>query len=84
MSTQPPNVRLSESVLAVLQERAKQENRSADELANELVMAGLHKAEDHTARLLALMEYGHRRAEETHPGLDDQTVVEIIRRHRGR
>ena len=84
MSTSSPNVHLSESVLAALQERAEQENKSADELANELVMTGLHKAEDRTARLPALMEYGHRRAEETHPGLDEQAVVEIVRNRRRR
>ncbi len=84
MSTQPPNVRLSESVLVALQERAEQENKSADELASELVMAGLHNRENRTARLLALIEYGHRYAEETHPGLDEQAVVEIVRNHRRR
>lgn len=84
MSTQSPNVHLSESVLATLQERAEQENKSTDELASELVMAGLHNREDRTARLLALMEYGHRRAEETHPGLDEQAVVKIVRNHRRR
>jgi len=81
MSTHSPNIHLSKSVLAALQERAEQENKSTDELASELVMAGLHKREDRTARLFALMEYGHRRAEGTHPGLDEQTVVEIVRNH---
>lgn len=84
MSTQFPNVHLSESVLTALQERAEQENRSADELADELIMTGLCREKGRTARLLALMGYGHRRAEETHPGLNEQAVVEIVRNHRRR
>ena len=67
MSMQPPKVHLSGPVLAALQERAEQEKKSADELANELVMTGLHREDDRTIRLMALMEYGHRRAEEPHP-----------------
>lgn len=84
MSTQPKNVRLAEPILAALQEAAQRENKSLDEMADEVVMSGLSAREENRSRLAALMQEGHERAKKTHPRLTDDAVVEIVHAHRQR
>lgn len=79
-----PNVTLPEPLLSTVQEEAARQQKTLDEMASELIILGLSRKKDRITRLTALMDKGHRRAEEIHPGLDEQAVVNIIHQHRGR
>lgn len=79
MSTQPKTIQLPEAIYSALEEAALREHKSLNELGGELIMQGLHRKK---SALEDLMDYGHQRARETHPGLTEESVVDIVHAHR--
>ncbi len=82
MSAHPKNVRLPETTLAAFRDAAIREQKTIDELANELLMTALANKQERKLRLIALMEQGRSDASKTHPGLNEDAVVDIIHAHR--
>ena len=79
MSTHPKAIQLPEATYAALEQAALREHKSLSELGSELILQGLER-QKHS--LEELIEYGHGRARETHPGLTEEGVVEIVHAQR--
>lgn len=86
MSSHANTVKLSPPVLAALQEAAKREHKSLEEMAGEAIMRGLSAERDTEWR--DLIGFGHAKGKES--GIREEDIPEVIhqsreagRRHNG-